>query len=137
MAAVLINSRDSFEEGLRYARELIQGSCSILLLTDKGIYAARDRLGRTPIVIGRKDGALAAASESCSFPNLGYEIDHFLGPGEIVFMTAEGWEQRLAPGQEMQICSFLWVYYGYPASEYEGINVEWVRRPMRGCPGPG
>jgi len=99
----------------------------MLILTADGIYAARDKLGRTPIAIGRKEGAFAAASESCAFPNLGYEVDRFLGPGETVFISAEGVEQRIPPGDKMQVCSFLWVYYGYPASEYEGINVEWVR----------
>ena len=99
----------------------------MLLLTDNGIYVARDKLGRTPIVIGKKAGAFAASSESCAFPNLGYEIHKYLGPGEIVYMTAEGCEQIQTPGDQMQICSFLWVYYGYPASSYEGINVESVR----------
>ena len=99
----------------------------MLLLTDNGIYAARDRLGRTPIVIGEKEGAYAAASETCAFPNLGYATDRFLGPGEIVFLSAEGTEKRLPAFDRMQVCAFLWVYYGYPASEYEGINVEFVR----------
>jgi amidophosphoribosyltransferase len=92
------------------------------LLTADGIYAARDKLGRTPIIIGRKEGAYAASSESCAFANLGYEIDRYLGPGEIVVMTPDGYEQRKKPNAKMQICSFLWVYYGYPASSYEGIN---------------
>lgn len=125
--AMLICQEDSFEAGIRRAQEAIQGSCSMLLLTDKGIYAARDRLGRTPLVIGRREGATAVSSESSAFPNLDFETSYFLGPGEVVFFTADGWEQRIAPGQQMQICSFLWVYYGYPASEYEGINVEQVR----------
>jgi amidophosphoribosyltransferase len=99
----------------------------MLLLTEEGIYAARDRLGRTPIVIGKKNGTLAAASESCAFPNLGYEIEKYLGPGEIIYMTPEGYEQRKASEDQMQICAFLWVYYGYPASSYEGINVEATR----------
>jgi amidophosphoribosyltransferase len=89
--------------------------------------AARDRLGRTPLVIGRREGAVAVSSESCAFPNLGFRTEHFLGPGEVVLITADGWEQRVPPGPQMQICAFLWVYYGYPASEYEGINVEAVR----------
>ncbi|GBC62253.1 amidophosphoribosyltransferase [Desulfonema ishimotonii] len=127
MAAMLICEEDSFENGIRYAQEMIKGSCSMLVLTDDGIYAARDRLGRTPVVIGKKDGAYAAASESSAFPNLGYETEKFLGPGEIVFLTAEGCEQKTPPGDRMQICAFLWVYYGYPASEYEGINVEYIR----------
>ncbi len=102
-------------------------SCSMLLLTEYGIYAARDKLGRTPIVIGKKEGAYAAASESCSFPNLGYEMDINLGPGEIALITAEGIEQKKPPYDQMQICAFLWVYYGYPATSYEGINVEATR----------
>ncbi|MDX9897132.1 MAG: amidophosphoribosyltransferase, partial [Desulfofustis sp.] len=116
-----------FRSGIRAAQEAIKGSCSLLLLTEKGVYAARDRLGRTPLVIGRRPGALAISSESCAFANLGFAVDHFLGPGETLLLTADGWEQRLAPGEEMQVCAFLWVYYGYPASEYEGINVEQVR----------
>jgi amidophosphoribosyltransferase len=127
LVGTLICEKASFEEGIQSAQEAIKGSCSMLLLTEKGIYAARDKLGRTPIVIGKKDGALATASESCAFPNLGYEIEKYLGPGEIVFMTAEGCEQRKKPEDQMQICAFLWVYYGYPASNYEGINVESVR----------
>jgi amidophosphoribosyltransferase len=127
MVAMLICAQESFEAGIRHAQEVIQGSCSLLLLTDDGIYATRDKLGRTPLVIGKKEGAYAVASESCAFPNLGYAIDRFLGPGETVFLTAEGLEQRIPPGSEMQICAFLWIYYGYPASAYEGINVEYAR----------
>jgi len=124
IVATLINEGGSFAEGLAIAQERIEGSCSILLLTREGIYAARDQLGRTPIVIGRKDGAWAATLETCAFPNLDYEIDRYLGPGEIVRITAAGVEQLKPPGEHMQICTFLWVYYGYPASNYEGINVE-------------
>ena len=127
LAASLICEEESFEEGIQNVFSRIKGSCSMLILTSKGIYAVRDKLGRTPVVIGNKDGAFAAASESCAFPNLGYEVFSFLGPGEAVFITPEGIEQRIPPGDQMQVCSFLWVYYGYPASEYEGINVEWVR----------
>ncbi len=127
LVAMLISEKDTFEAGIEYAQESIKGSCSLLLLTADGIYAARDKLGRTPIIIGRKQGAYAASSESCAFANLGYEIDRDLGPGEIVMMTAEGYEQKKGPNDKMQICSFLWVYYGYPASSYEGINVEAVR----------
>jgi amidophosphoribosyltransferase len=127
LVAMLICEKESFEAGIQYAQEAIKGSCSMLLLTGKGIYAARDKLGRTPVVIGKKDGAYAAASESCAFPNLGYEIEKYLGPGEIVFISAEGCEQRKPPQAQMQICSFLWVYYGYPATSYEGINVEATR----------
>ncbi len=127
MTAELICEAGGFEEGIGRAQAAICGSCSLLLLTDEGVYAARDRLGRTPLVIGRRAGALAVSSESCAFPNLGFHTEHFLGPGEVVLITAEGWEQRVPPGPKMQICAFLWVYYGYPASEYEGINVEAVR----------
>ncbi|MCP4757253.1 MAG: amidophosphoribosyltransferase [Proteobacteria bacterium] len=127
LVALLICNEESFEMGIKKTQEVIKGSCSMLLSTKKGIYAARDRLGRTPIVIGKKDGAYAASSETSAFPNLGYDIDRYLGPGEIVRMTADGCEQMVGPGDKMQVCSFLWVYYGYPASSYEGINVEEVR----------
>jgi len=127
LVAMLINQEATFEDGILRAQEAIEGSSSILLLTDDGIYAARDRLGRTPIAIGRKPGAYAAALESCTFPNLDYELDRFLGPGEVVLITEEGIEQKQPPGREMRICSFLWIYYGYPASSYENINVEVVR----------
>jgi amidophosphoribosyltransferase len=127
LVATLINSMDSFEDGIRRAQEAIAGSCSLLLLTDECIYAARDRLGRTPISLGRKQDAYAVTLETCALPNLGYEIERSLGPGEVVRVTAEGAETLLPPGDRMQICSFLWVYYGYPASDYEGINVEVVR----------
>jgi len=124
IVATLINEGGTFEEGIHNAQELIEGSCSMMLLTENGIYAARDRLGRTPVVIGKRAGAYAAASETCAFPNLDYEIEKYLGPAEIVLMTPDGIEQRQPPGDDMQICSFLWVYYGYPSSCYEGINVE-------------
>ena len=127
LASMLICEEESIEAGIRNAQEAIQGSCSMLLLTQKGIYAARDRLGRTPVVIGKKEGAFAVASESCAFPNLGYQVEKHLGPGETVFLTADGYEQRNKPGDNMQICAFLWVYYGYPATQYEGLNVELVR----------
>lgn len=127
VVAMLICREDSFEAGIRHAQETIVGSCSLLLLTENGIYAARDRLGRTPLVVGRRADAMAVSSESCAFPNLGFETACFPGPGEVLFLTADGWERRLPPGDRMQICSFLWVYYGYPASEYESINVEHVR----------
>jgi len=127
LAATLINRGDSFADGIRLAQEAIKGSCSLLLLADGAIYAARDRLGRTPVVIGRKPGAYAATMETCAFPNLDYDVDRYLGPGEVVRMTPDGVETLKAPGEEMQICAFLWVYYGYPASCYEGINVEEAR----------
>jgi len=127
MVSMLINEKGSYEEGILNAQNAIKGSCSFLVLTKDGIYAVRDKLGRTPVIIGRKDGAFAATSETSAFPNLGFETVKFLGPGETVFMTAEGCEQRLKPRDKMQICAFLWVYYGYPASSYENINVEQVR----------
>lgn len=127
LVATLINQEATFEEGIQNVQESIDGSCSILLLTDKGIYAARDRYGRTPLVIGRKPGAYAATLETCALPNLDYEIERYLGPGETVLLTADGIEQRIPPREKMQICAFLWVYYGYPASSYEGINTEAVR----------
>ena len=127
LVAMLISLGSSFEEGIANAQEAISGSCSILLLTEKGIFAARDKLGRTPIAIGSKEDAYAASFETCAFFNLGYKIEKYLGPGEIVFFDADGYEQVKKPGDEMQVCSFLWVYYGYPASGYEQINVEDVR----------
>ena len=127
LVATLINQEASFEAGIQRAQEAVEGSCSILILTADAVYAARDRVGRTPIVLGTKDGAWAAASETCAFPNLDYRVERYLGPGEIVRLTAEGVEQLKAPGDRLRICSFLWVYYGYPASSYEGINVEVVR----------
>ncbi|MEA3420671.1 MAG: amidophosphoribosyltransferase [Acidobacteriota bacterium] len=127
LVAALINQEMSFKEGIQNAQEAIQGSCSLLLLTEEGIYAARDRFGRTPLVIGEKQGTYAATSETCAFPNLNLEIKKYLGPGEIVLLTEEGIEQKSPPGDKLHICGFLWVYYGYPASSYEGINVETVR----------
>jgi len=127
LTAALIDQEPTFEEGIQKAQEVIEGSCSLLLLTETGVYAARDRLGRTPVVIGEKEGSYAATLETCAFPNLGFEITQYLGPGEIVFITEEGIEQKKPPEEKMQICGFLWVYYGYPASSYEGINVEHVR----------
>lgn len=124
LVATLINREPTFADGIRRVQESIEGSCSLLLLTDHGIYAARDRLGRTPIIVGSKPGAFAATMETCALPNLGYNVERYLGPGEIVRITAEGIETLQAPGERMQVCSFLWVYYGYPASSYEGINVE-------------
>ncbi len=133
VVAMLINQEDSFAEGLTRAQESIEGSCSVLLLTDDGIYASRDRLGRTPISIGKKSDGMALTFETCAFPNLEYEFIKELGPGEIVLVTAEGFERQKDPGEEMRICSFLWVYYGFPASQYEGINVEDVRNRCGEC----
>ncbi len=127
LVALLIIQGRNFVEGIENVFNHIKGSCSMLLLTEDGVIAARDKWGRTPVVIGRKEGAYAATSESSSFPNLDYEIDRFLGPGEIVRLHADGVEQMRKPDEQMQICSFLWVYYGFPTSSYEGRNVEEVR----------
>ncbi|HRR86450.1 MAG TPA: amidophosphoribosyltransferase, partial [Phycisphaerae bacterium] len=124
LVATLINQESSFVDGIRNVQESVDGSCSLLLLTREGIYAARDKYGRTPLVIGRKPGAWAVTLETTALPNLGYEVDRYLGPGEIILVTQDGVEQKSPPGDQMQICSFLWVYYGYPASSYENINVE-------------
>ncbi len=127
LVAMLISKEESFTSGIENAHEKIKGSCSMLLLTEEGIYAARDKLGRTPIIVGKKEGACAATAETCAFHNLGYQIDRYLGPGEVVRITPEGCEPLKGPNDKMQICAFLWVYYGYPASNYEDINVEAVR----------
>jgi amidophosphoribosyltransferase len=127
IVATIINQEESFEAGISRALEEIEGSCSLLVLTGKGLFAARDRQGRTPVIMGKKEGAYCAALETCSFPNLGYEMVHELGPGEVVRITENGYETKAAPGSVMQICSFLWIYYGYPASSYEGVNVENAR----------
>ena len=127
LVAHLIDQGDTFEAGIQHAQEQIAGSCSLLLLTDRGLYAARDRLGRTPVVLGEKDAARAVALETCALPNLGYHTTRYLGPGEVVRVVRDGVEQLVPPGERMQICAFLWVYYGYPASSYEGINVEAAR----------
>ena len=127
LVAMLIIQGKTIVEGIENVFNKIQGSCSLLLLTENGIVAARDKLGRTPIIVGKKDDAFAVTSESTSFPNLDYEIHSFLGPGEIVHITADGITQLRKPNEDMQVCSFLWVYYGFPTSCYEGKNVEEVR----------
>lgn len=127
LIALLIIQGKDYVDGIENVFRNIKGSCSMLLLTEDGIIAARDRLGRTPVVIGRKDGAYAVTSETCSFPNLDFEIERDLGPGEIVRLRPDGVEQLRRPEKRMQICSFLWVYYGFPTSSYEGKNVEEVR----------
>ncbi len=127
VVASLINQEDTLVNGLRNVHEKVRGSCSVLLLTDNAVYASRDRLGRTPMVLGRKNGSIAVTLETCALPNLGYEVERELGPAEIVRIDAGGVEQLSPPGEHMQICSFLWIYYGYPASSYEGANVEEVR----------
>ncbi|MBD3243011.1 MAG: amidophosphoribosyltransferase, partial [Chitinivibrionales bacterium] len=127
LIAMLINQEESFAAGIARAHELIEGSCSILLLTDKGMIAARDRLGRTPVIVGQSQTGYAVTMESCALPNLGLEHVRDLGPGEAVLLTPDGIEQLLPAGDNMQMCTFLWIYYGYPASSYEGINVEQAR----------
>lgn len=127
LIALLIIQKNSFVEGIQNVFDRIKGSCSMLILTEDGIIAARDKWGRTPIVIGTKDGAYAATSESNSFPNLDYGIEKYIGPGEIVRLRADSMEQLRKPNEEMQVCAFLWVYYGFPNSCYEGRNVEEVR----------
>lgn len=127
VVAALINTKSSFEEGIAYAQERINGSCSILLMTGGAIYAARDKFGRTPIVLGHKHNAYAVAMESTALPNLDYDMVRELGPGEIVLLTEDGVFQKKKPGNKMQICSFFWVYFGYPSSTYEGKNTETVR----------
>lgn len=128
LIALLINRGENFKEGIENVFNKIQGSCSLLILTENGsIIAARDKLGRTPIIIGRKDDAYAITSEDTAFPNLGFQHERDLGPGEIVEIFPDHITQLSAPGEEMQICSFLWVYYGFPTSTYEGKNVEDVR----------
>ena len=127
LVGLLIVQGKDFVAGIENVYNLIKGSCSILILTEDGIIAARDSWGRTPIVLGKRDNALAVASESSSFFNLGFETEYFLGPGEIVRVYADHVEQLRKPNDKMQICSFLWVYYGFPTSDYEGRNVEQVR----------
>jgi len=127
VAAAIINQKDTILDGLKYLQEKVVGSLSVLLLTKDGIYASRDKLGRTPIIIGKKEGAYCCSFESFAYLNLGYTDYKELGPAEIVFMTADGVETLSEPGEEMKMCSFLWVYYGYPTSTYEGVNVEEMR----------
>jgi len=132
IVATLIDQEATFEDGIRRVQEEVEGSCSLLLLTESGIYAARDKVGRTPVVVGEKKDGYAATLETCALPNLGYEVERYLGPGEIVLMTPDGVEQKGAPGERLHICGFLWVYYGYPASNYEGVSGVELRRDQRG-----
>ncbi|MBE5964028.1 MAG: amidophosphoribosyltransferase [Lachnospira sp.] len=127
LVASIINQKDTMLEGIKYVQELVKGSMTMLIMTPEGIYAARDRLGRTPLVIGKKRGAYCVSFESFAYLNLGYTNYKELGPSEIVFVTPEGVEVLSGPKEEMKICSFLWVYYGYPSSSYEGISVERMR----------
>lgn len=127
LIGLLVIKGKTFVEGIENVFREVKGSCSMLLLTEEGIIAARDNWGRTPIVVGRKENAYAVTSESTAFHNLGYNIERYLGPGEIVRLHPNSIEQLRKPNKGMQICSFLWVYYGFPTSSYEGINVEDVR----------
>ncbi|NQU84873.1 MAG: amidophosphoribosyltransferase [Mariniphaga sp.] len=124
LVAMLITEGKDFVSGIENVYDSVKGSCSIMILTKEGIIAARDKLGRTPIIIGKNGNGYALASETCSFANLDYKIEKYIGPGEIIKVTADGYEQIKKPGKKMQVCSFLWVYYGYPPSYYEGINVD-------------
>ncbi len=130
LIALLINMGDTFVDGINLVYQKVKGSCSMLILTEDGIIAARDALGRTPVVIGQKEGAFAVTSETTSLPNLEYQPIRDVGPGEIVRLRADGVEVMQQPFQREQICSFLWVYYGFPASDYEGVNAEDVREKV-------
>ncbi len=127
LVAAIVNQKDNLVEGIQYAQEVIEGSMTMLIMTPKGIYAARDKMGRTPVSIGKKDGAYCVAFEEFSYLNLGYTPVRELGPGEIAIITPEYARTLVAPGKDMKICTFLWVYYGYPSSSYEGISVEQMR----------
>lgn len=127
LVASIINQKSSIAEGVKYAQDLIDGSMTLLILVQDGIYAARDKMGRTPLIIGKKKGAYAASFESFAYFNLGYRDEKELGPGEIVFISTYGIEQLSPPRPKMQICAFLWTYFGYPTSSYEGVNVEQMR----------
>lgn len=127
LIALLISEKKSFVEGVENVYNKIKGSCSMLILTEEGIIAARDKWGRTPVLVGKKDGAYAVSSEPCCFPNLDFEFEYNVGPGEVVMLTSDKMTQLRKPNDKMQICSFLWAYYGYPVSDYEGINVDAVR----------
>ena len=127
MVASLINQKKDIVEGIKYVQDMVEGSMTFLIMTPKGIYASRDKWGRTPCVIGKKETGYCVCFESFSYLNLGYTSEKELGPGEVVFIDPEGYETMLPPRKEMRICSFLWIYYGFPASSYEGINVEDMR----------
>ena len=127
LVAAIINQKDNLIEGIQFAQEIIEGSMSMIILTEKGIYAARDKLGRTPVVIGKKKEGHCVSFESFAYLNLGYHDCRELGPGEIVVLDADSCKTLVGPGKDMKICAFLWVYYGYPSSSYEGISVEKMR----------
>lgn len=133
LVAALINQKENFIDGIQYALDVIDGSISMMLLTEKGIYAARDKLGRTPLAIGKKDGAICASFESFAYLNLGYTDYKILGPGEIVVFDSENIRTLVSPGKDMKICTFLWVYYGYPSASYEGLSVEEMRYNCGRC----
>ena len=124
LVAAIINQKDNIIDGIKYAQEIIDGSMTMLVMTPKGIFAARDKLGRTPVILGKKDDGYCATFESFAYLNLGYQDYRELGPGEIVIMTPEEVRTVGIAGKEMKICTFLWIYYGYPSSSYEGVNVE-------------
>lgn len=127
LTSILISEGSDFNEGIKISQSKIKGSSTLLILCSEGIIAARDKHGRTPLIVGKKQGSYAVASETCAFLNLGYEDDYYIGPGEILLITENGYRQLSPPSKSMQICSFLWVYYGYPTSSYEKINVDDVR----------
>lgn len=127
LVAAIINQKDNIIEGIQYAQEIIEGSMTILIMTPMGIYVARDKLGRTPVAIGKKEDAFCAAFECFAYLNLGYTDYKELGPGEIVIITPEAVRTLVKPGTDMKICTFLWIYYGYPSSSYEGVSVEKMR----------
>ena len=127
LVASVINQKPNLIEGIQYAQETIDGSMTMLIMTPKGILAARDKLGRTPVAVGKKEGAYCVSFESFAYLNLGYTSERELGPGEIAIVTPEGVTTLVQPGKDMKICTFLWVYYGYPSSSYEGVSVEEMR----------
>ena len=127
LIAMLVNRFDNLVDGIKYVQETVEGSCTILLLTPDGLIAARDKLGRLPVVVGSNADGCCVSMESFACQKLGYEPVYNLGPGEIVRVTVDGVEQLAAPGDKMKICAFLWTYYGYPNSNYEGLNVEVMR----------
>ena len=133
LVAAIVNQKDNLVEGIQYAQEIIEGSMTLLIMTPKGIYAARDKMGRTPVAVGKKEGAYCVSFESFAYLNLGYEPERELGPGEIVVVTPEEVRTLAAPGKDMKICTFLWVYYGYPSSVYEGVSVEQMRCNCGAC----
>lgn len=127
LVASLINQKENLIEGIQYVQDVIEGSLSLLLLNEKGIYAARDKMGRTPIVVGKKEDGFCVSFENFAYRNLGYTDYKELGPGEVVVITEKNCVTLVKPGTEMKICTFLWIYYGFPASSYEGVNVEQMR----------